>query len=104
MTRPWSPPSWHRVRCAYCRERYAVNRDHVVPKSYRKHRPTDSIPTHLRETVPACFQCNLRKGTRRLVPPSWADRLDELNEVLPGVPWRVWDGNPKAPAFSEVWR
>ena len=84
--------------CAYCGKRRAVNKDHVVPKSVAKRYV---LPTDLRETVPSCFECNIRKGARKLVPPSWENRLTELNFWVPGA-WRVWDGDPMSPAFREV--
>lgn len=108
-----------KVLCAYCGTRPAVNRDHVVPKVirakyqrrltvvrdeevlYAPARP--AIPPELLETVPACFECNHRKGTRKLVPPSWADKLPALRAAIPGH-WRVWDGNPMAAAFREVYK
>ena len=72
------------MTCAYCGKARAIHKDHIVPKALRRrHGGWDDV------TVPACGPCNWRKGTLRLVPPSWADRLHEL----PGVkPWRVWDG------------
>ena len=88
------------MNCAYCRKARAVNRDHVVPKSYRRKAP---IPQELCGTVPACFACNIRKGNRRLVPASWADRLGLLESYYPGTPWRVWMGDVREPAYSEVW-
>ena len=97
--REWTPPPWHKVRCAYCNNRPAVNRDHVIPKATRKHGA--AIPAELLLTVPACFECNMRKGTRKLVPPSWKDKIGALKEAIPGQ-WRVWDGDPMSPAFREV--
>lgn len=85
--------------CAYCRNAQAVNRDHVVPKSYRRKAP---IPDDLAGTVPACFACNIRKGNRRLVPASWADKLAALEAAYPGTPWRIWNGDPKSSAYAEV--
>ena len=38
--------------------------------------------------VAACVSCNLRKGTGRYAPESWAERLSEL----PGKGWQVWKG------------
>ena len=72
------------MNCAYC-GKPAVHMDHLVSKSMRRRHPGwEDV------TVPACFACNMRKGTRRLVPPSWKDRLDEL----PGTrPWKVWTGD-----------
>lgn len=85
--------------CAYCQTRDAVNKDHVVPKSLRR---AHTIPDEFQGTVPACFSCNMRKGQRRLVPPSWAHLIPQLNEHFGGTPWRTWDGNPMSPAFREV--
>lgn len=88
--------------CAYCGIRRAVNRDHVIPKSLRKKRGV--LPLHLLITEPSCFECNIRKGSRHLVPPSWEHLVDELNKVVGGAEWRVWRGDPAEPAFREVHR
>lgn len=82
--------------CSYCGTRRAVNQDHVVPKTMRKRY---DVPAELLLTVPACFECNIRKGTRKLVPPSWADKIPALKDALPGR-WRVWNGDPKSPSFN----
>ena len=86
--------------CAYCGSRPAVNADHVVPKALRKtlREKYGSLPEELRGTVPACMACNVRKGTRKLVPPSWADYIPILKEFIPGQ-WRVWDGNPMSASY-----
>lgn len=91
--------------CAYCGIEPAIHLDHVVPKSLRKtHRAAyDALPPELKATVRACFSCNLRKGTRRLAPPSWAGHVDTLNTLLPGTAWRVWRGGVREPAFAEAW-
>jgi len=86
--------------CAYCGAQ-AAGRDHVVPRSIAKKYP--ALPDHLRATVPACLPCNVRKINRKLVPPSWAERIPELCEAIPGA-WRVWRGDTSEPAFSGVWR
>ena len=95
--------------CSYCGTRRAVNKDHVIPRSIaklqrptRKHPDRKPLPEHLLVTVPSCFECNIRKQSRRLIPASWADRVDLLNELIPGSPWRVWDGDTKSPAFREA--
>lgn len=94
--------------CAYCGARRAVNREHVIPRSlvrtYNRYAPIDapSIPAEWLAVVGACFDCNTRKGNRRLVPPAWANRINQLNRFFPGTPWRVWDGDPLSPAFREV--
>jgi hypothetical protein len=84
--------------CAYCRVRRAVHADHVIPKSLQKKyaRMGKPFPAALCETVGACAPCNWLKLTLRLVPPSWADRLDEINALVSGTPFRVWAGDPLA--------
>ena len=81
-------------RCAYCLGR-ATTMDHLIPKAERRrHGIADDDERYL---VACCLTDNLRKGTRRLVPPSWKDRLDEL----PGTrPWKVWTGGK--PQGAEV--
>ena len=93
--------------CVYCKVRPAGNADHVVPKSLqRKYVQTTGnlVPQHLAGTVAACYQCNNLKGTRRLIPESWAKKLPALERHFPGVPWRVWSGGVDEPAFAEVWK
>lgn len=117
MTRPapvaFDPDEDNVKLCAYCGVRRAVNRDHVVPKAFRRNRKAfvrvsktrrewrTDMPDELLATVPACFECNNRKGTRKLVPPSWADKIPALQEAIPGD-WRTWDGDPLSPAFREI--
>ena len=90
--------------CSYCGVRRAVNRDHVVPKALSKTHVFQYafLPEKLKRLVPACFECNTRKGTRRLVPPSWEPLVEMLNEEFPGTPWRVWHGTVEEPAFKDV--
>ena len=89
--------------CAYCRRRLAVNRDPVIPKALLRRllKAGLDISAELLALEPACFECNVLKGTRKLVPPSWADKIPALKELLPG-PWRTWDGNPMSPAFTQT--
>lgn len=87
--------------CEYCHERRAIHRDHVVPRSLLR-RFHGNVPAHLLELAFSCGLCNWRKQARRLIPESWAPRLAELTALFPGTPWRVWDGNPKSPAYSAV--
>lgn len=95
--------------CAYCGVLRGVNKDHVVPRQLVRayNRRTlivqPPIPAEWRATVWSCFACNLRKGARRLVPASWADRVDALNDFFGPPPFRVWDGDPKSVAFAGVW-
>lgn len=109
--------NWRGQPCAYCGIRPSVSRDHVVPKSLRKramcrwvqqtgacpckvkHR---AIPVELLALEPACFICNTTKGTRRLVPPSWEDKIPALNDAFPGTAWRTWSGDIRAASFREV--
>ena len=88
--------------CAYCGVNRAIHSDHVVPKSLLKKHLELRAFTWLAAKVPSCGECNWRKGTRRLVPPSWASKVAALNELLPGTEWRVWDGNPASKAFARV--
>lgn len=85
--------------CAYCGKR-AIHTDHVIPRSLAKKHP--ELPAELLATVRSCGPCNWLKLTRRLVPPSWSDRIDTLNELLPGTPWRVWTGGMLEPAYRDV--
>lgn len=82
-------------RCQYCQGR-ATTMDHLIPKAERRrHGIADDDERYL---VACCLDDNLRKATRRLVPPSWAGRLSEL----PGTrPWAVWSGGT---AVTEVLR
>lgn len=90
--------------CAYCRKKRATHSDHVVPKSLKKtHKDIwEAAPNLCGATVPACHECNWRKGTRRLVPPSWSDYVETLNVYFPGTPWRVWMGDVTEDAYREV--
>lgn len=86
--------------CAYCNERRAVNTDHVVPKSkFKTNKHLAKLlgfgPNDPENLVGACFECNMRKGSLKRVPPSMADRVDYLNALMGGKPWRVWNGDPK---------
>lgn len=91
--------------CAYCRKRRAVNRDHVIPRSvlrtYNATAPDDapSVPPEWLVEVASCFECNILKGRRRLVPPSWAKQVDELNRFFGGTPWRTWSGDIRDTAY-----
>ena len=91
-----------RPLCAYRRATAAVNQDHVIPRVVRKRFGVAGIPEELLQTVPCCFACNHRKGARALVPPSWADRVPALKQLLPRKAWRVWDGDPASPMIRGV--
>lgn len=94
------PPLVRTGVCAYCGSREVIHRDHVVPRSFRRIRP---IPPELQGTVESCGPCNWRKANRRLIPPSWEDKLPALEEAFPGAKWRIWDGSTDSPAYREVW-
>ena len=89
--------------CEYCGVRRAVNLDHVIPKSLfrlrftgRKARLRGKVDPIWKDlTVDACFECNTAKAARKLIPPSLAHRLSELNDLGIGT-FRVWDGSPEA--------
>lgn len=71
-------------QCQYCGGR-AIHADHIVPIAMRRrHKGFDGDEW----LTASCGPCNWRKGTRRLAPASFADRLDQL----PGT-WRIWDGS-----------
>lgn len=53
--------------CAYCGNKDALTRDHVIPLSRTELRPTNDIDNIL----PACKSCNSQKGTRT----DWEYRL-----------------------------
>jgi hypothetical protein len=92
--------------CAYCGDK-AIHMDHVVPKSLQRkyhQQHGKKLPLDLAATVPSCGDCNWRKGTRRLVPPSWADKVDELNVLFFGSRFRVWAGDPQSEAFTGTYR
>ena len=71
--------------CSYCRKARAIHQDHVVPVALRRRHPGwDDVK------VPACGNCNWRKGTRRLVPMDY-EPFDKLSGVRP---WQRWNGEP----------
>ena len=104
----WGETSKPSGPCAYCGVRRAVNFDHVVPRSVVRTynlNATDempSIPAKWLATVGACFECNILKGTRRLVPPGWRDEVAAMNRFFGGARWMVWNGDTQAEAFKAV--
>lgn len=72
--------------CAYCSEARAIHTDHVVPGAWRRRHGITGSDT--RYHVPACFDCNIRKGVRKYYPPGFDVSL------LPGKPesWQCWRG------------
>lgn len=96
--------------CAYCQKEPAVTKDHVVPKTFlrkghawsnQRRKALRALDPSLLKTVPACYTCNLRKATRKLVPASWEGKIPLLKQAIPG-PWRVWNGDPQDAAYREV--
>ena len=84
-------------RCAFCGEP-AQTIDHILNKA-------ESGRCGIKRwdklwIVAACRTCNHRKGTRRLIPPSFAQYKDALVEMT-GKRWKVWDGGK---VVSEVLR
>lgn len=77
--------------CAYCGTARAVHRDHIVSSADR--RRYGIAKNDVRYHAGACVTCNLNKLTRRLVPPTHAYLVDELNELTTGTRWRVWNGD-----------
>ena len=75
-------------RCQYCGA-FATTLDHIIPKADRRRMKVKSDDEAY--LVAACLDCNVRKGTRRLVPPMWAGRIADL-EDWSGKRWKVWDG------------
>lgn len=85
--------------CQYCGTG-ATTIDHIVAKADRRRFGVSHLDTEY--MVAACSADNVRKGSRRLVPPSWADRIPQLTEAFPGKPWRTWDGSTSSPAYREA--
>ena len=81
-----------RYRCAYCGGE-ASTIDHIFSAAEgRRQRIARDDEAWI---VACCADCNLRKGTGRRVPGSWAGRLAEIEERS-GKRWLVWYGG-KAP-------
>lgn len=78
-----------RAPCAYCGQP-ADHMDHVIPKA-TEHRFDGDFP-YIGERVASCKSCNWLKGTRLLIPPSWTQRLGQLNALGVGT-FRVWHGD-----------
>lgn len=69
----------------------AETADHVIPRSVgEKYELRIGYSVNApRNLVAACLAHNQIKSTRLLIPPAWADRLDELNALGIGI-FRVW--------------
>ena len=89
------------ISCAYCGGRDFHN-EHVLATSLIRHYGRNRaifthlppIPTEWLIPVRACKECNWRKLTLRLVPPSWADRTEAMTEFFGGTAFRVYEGGP----------
>lgn len=77
-----------RYRCAFCGEP-AQTIDHVLSKA--EGRRCGIKRWDKRWIVAACRDCNIRKGTRRLVPIgyTWLSDLRDLTRKK----WAEWDGS-----------
>lgn len=76
--------------CGYCGVARAIHRDHIVSKADRDRYKIDK--DDVRFHVAACGPCNWTKSTRRLVPPSHAHLVDELNALMAGPRWQIYRG------------
>lgn len=86
--------------CEYCGKTRAIHKDHGVPKSkFKTNKNLAALlgfgPNDPQNLIDACGPCNWRKGSLKRVPPSWASRVDFLNALMGGKPWKVWNGDPK---------
>ncbi len=96
-------------RCAYCQGKRMMDRssgvartiDHILSKA--EGRRQGIARDDKAWIVACCHRCNWRKGTRRLIPPSWAHRQAELEE-LTSKKWAVWSGDPRELGAEEVLR
>lgn len=106
-TRPHIPKSIRRrvlegQACAYCGCADPRTIDHILPNADRQRFGIDFLDE--RFMVASCLSDNVNRGTRRLLPQSWAHRVEEMNARFPGTPWRIWDGDVNNPAYREVHR
>ncbi len=81
--------------CAYCGRPNPEHRDHIVSKNDRRRYGIDKNDQTF--IVPSCKECNWRKLTMRLVPKSHEHLIPELNALMAGPRWQLWDGG-KIPA------
>ena len=85
--------------CAYCGGR-AGTVDHLFSKAEGRRQGISRGDK--RWCVAACLACNIKRMSSYLVPPSWEDRIPELNEMTPSHTWRVYSGGPVSAVFKEV--
>jgi hypothetical protein len=78
--------------CSYCSTARSVHTDHIVSKNDR--RRYGIAKNDARYHAPACPSCNWHKLDSRVVPPTHAHLVDELNARMAGTRWRVWNGDP----------
>ncbi len=76
--------------CSYCLTARAIHVDHIVSKNDR--RRYGIAKDDARYHAVSCMRCNLNKLDSRLVPSTHAHLVDELNELMAGTRWRLWDG------------
>ena len=88
--------------CQYClgERGRATTVDHIFSKAEGRRQGIRRFDK--RWCVAACISCNLRRMTYRFLPPSWEDRISELNELTPGHTWRVDRGGPVSDVFRKV--
>ncbi len=85
-------------RCAYCSGR-ATEIDHILSRAEGRRAGIER--DNEAWIVSACHDCNGRKGTRRLLPPSWAHHHQALEEMT-GKKWQVWSGDPRELGAEKV--
>ncbi len=89
-----------RYLCQYCGS-IARTIDHILSKA--ESRRQGIARDDEAWIVACCHDDNLRRGTRRLLPPSWAHRQQELEE-LTGKKWAVFTGDPRELGAEKVLR
>ena len=79
--------------CAYCTEKPAVHRDHLITKNQARRRPLAAVARNdPKYIVRSCADCNWIKGLRLFVPESHAHLIPELEALTMGR-YRVWTGD-----------
>lgn len=78
------------MNCAYCDRPNPEHRDHIVSKNDRRRYGIDKSDE--RFIVACCKEDNWRKYTMRLVPPTHAHLVDELNALMAGPRWQIYAG------------
>ena len=78
--------------CSYCDKARSIHNEHIVSNADR--RRYGIAKNDAKYHAAACGDCNWRKLDSRLVPPTHAYLVDELNELMTGTRWRVYRGGP----------